>query len=165
MSHSGRLHEIDDCFASQACQEAGREVRGACARLTRGPTARETIREGRFEQDGRTRAKMATKTHPSSVCHPAEASSKTTSVASESTGKAKYMFLSDTSRVEATKPLQKQTDQNKSPSPSPSPSLSLSFSLFWTRNERAPSGVTSETVTIYTIMTKLNENRGKRRHK
>ena len=48
----GRLHEIDDCLVSQACQEAGREVRGACARLTRGPTARETIREGRFEQDG-----------------------------------------------------------------------------------------------------------------
>ena len=52
MSHSGRLHEIDDCLVRQACQEAGREVRGACARLTRGPTARETIREGRFEQDG-----------------------------------------------------------------------------------------------------------------
>ena len=34
---------------------------------------------------------------------PAEASSKTTSVASESTGKAKYMFLPDTSGVEATK--------------------------------------------------------------
>ena len=50
--HSGRLHESDDCLVSQACQEAGREVRGACARLTRGPTARETIREGRFEQDG-----------------------------------------------------------------------------------------------------------------
>ena len=38
-------------LSSQACQEAGREVRGACVRLTRGPTARETIREGRFEQD------------------------------------------------------------------------------------------------------------------
>ena len=35
--------------------------------------------------------------------HPAEASSKTKSVASESTGKAKYMFLPDTSGVEATK--------------------------------------------------------------
>ena len=35
--------------------------------------------------------------------HPAEASSKTTSVASESTGKAKYMFLPDTSGVEDTK--------------------------------------------------------------
>ena len=52
LSQSGRLHEIDDCLVSQACQEAGREVRGACARLTRGPTALETIREGRFEQDG-----------------------------------------------------------------------------------------------------------------
>ena len=52
VSHSGRLHEIDDCHVSQACQEAGREVRGACARLTRGPTARETMREGRFGQDG-----------------------------------------------------------------------------------------------------------------
>ena len=52
MSHSGRFHEIDDCLVSQVCQEAGREVRGACARLTRGPTARETMREERFEQDG-----------------------------------------------------------------------------------------------------------------
>ena len=51
--------------------------------------------------------------------HPAEASSKTTSVASESTGKAKYMFLPVTSGVETTKEphthaskvLQKQTDQ------------------------------------------------------
>ena len=34
---------------------------------------------------------------------PRDASSKTTTVASESTGKAKYMFLPDTSGVEATK--------------------------------------------------------------
>ena len=50
-----------------------------------------------------------------------DASSKTTSLAGESTGKAKYMFLPDTSGVEATeephthpsKVFQKQTDQTK----------------------------------------------------